>query len=109
MNKVWSEIKYVGKNFWKVLPVGSEINHENNVEKLREEGKYEPFNLKNMANDAFHIFYGLAGGLLLTTYIGLGAIEGAWTPKEIKEYNKRVQIENISPFLKQNELEKSVK
>ena len=94
--------KYVGKNFWKVLPVGSAINYEiNKAKKEKEENSYcNPIiNFKNMAEETFHVLYGVTGGLLITAYVANHIVKEASTPKGIKEKTEQVNIINKNGFV----------
>jgi hypothetical protein len=83
--------KYIGNNLWKVLPVGSAINYQN---RLKSTGKNIYYDTpKDVVNKAFHGLYAIAGIFTLAIYGSLGAITGAWTPKQMKAYNEKVKIE----------------
>jgi len=115
--QVFDGAKYVGKNFWKALPMGSAINYEIQREKeimneaYKEDSiQYELFRIKDIVQRTLHGFYAIAGTLLLGVYL-FGAIpKGELIPKQIKEYNKKMKkTEQVNQSVKQSELEKSVK
>jgi len=74
-------VGYVKNNFWKVLPLGSSINYIKNGKK------------KNATKDLFHDAYATVGILGLVIWLTGGVFLGAWTPKQIKQYNEKVRIE----------------
>lgn len=76
--------KYVGKNFWKVLPVGSLINYTVRLNKKLT--KETPL------GSAFHTLYGAGAIATLALYAFLGVETGAWTPAQIKQYNEKERI-----------------
>ena len=59
-NEILDAAKYVGKNFWKVLPVGSLINYGQKVRAGKSEG--------NRNAVALHFVYALIGTGALITY-----------------------------------------
>jgi len=73
--------RYVGNNFWKVLPLGSSINYIKNGKK------------KNATKDLFHDAYATVGILGLVIWLTGGVFLGTWTPKQIKQYNEKLRIE----------------
>ena len=77
--------KYVGKNFWKVLPVGSAINY---ADRIQESTKDTPIKY------AFHSLYGAIGVVILGAYTLLGLRTDSWTPAQIKQYNEKRKIIN---------------
>lgn len=84
--KFLDRTRYIGNNFWKVLPIGSAINYTNkNKEKI---GTFI-YELESWV----HVAYGLAGILTLAIYGSLGAVTGAWTPKQMKAYDEKIRIE----------------
>jgi hypothetical protein len=86
--KVLDGAKYIGKNFWKVLPIGSSLNHINkDKEKIGTIG-YE-------AKAMFHNVYALTGIIILGVYIPFGATTGAWTPKQIHIYNLEKKVDRV--------------
>jgi hypothetical protein len=87
MKKLIDAVKYVGKNFWKVLPVGSSINY---VKKQKEEGELieDNYTFKGI----FHDLYALGGVFALSGYLGVVSMTNSCSPKkQIKELNR---IEN---------------
>jgi len=86
MTKALDAVKYIGKNFWKVLPVGSKLNHINKDKENVGKFIYE-------AKSFFHDIYALAGICAVGGYMTFGAMTGAWTPKQINKYVNEYQIE----------------
>jgi hypothetical protein len=85
VEKTLDGARYIGKNFWKILPVGSAINYQ----EKRDKGLID----KNNPNGILHGMYALAGVGFLFSYILFETTTGAWTPKQIKAYNEKVRIE----------------
>jgi len=79
--------KYVGKNFWKVLPVGSLINNRNVSKKKGE---------KFLVSNSFmrHSAYALLGGVLIEIWALNGIFYSKWTPKQYKEAGLEKQYKN---------------
>jgi hypothetical protein len=78
--KVLDTAKYVGKNFWKVLPVGSLINFGYN--ELKKRKSYEN-PLKKIIGHTVYAFVGIS---VIEAPLILGIDTGAWTPKQYKEF-----------------------
>lgn len=89
MSKITDGLKYIGKNFWKVLPMGSGINFTNN--KFKNKHKIGTFAYE--AESFFHNIYAVAG---IATVMGYGfsiAASSEWKPKEIKRYFNEIHEE----------------
>ena len=94
--KVLDGAKYVGKNFWKVLPVGSIVNYDNKDKK----GLIKP----SFGKYCFHLLYGIAIAVGLTNYTIEGINSGAWTPKQIKACN---EVRRIKKEIEKTELDET--
>jgi hypothetical protein len=83
--KALDGLNYVGKNFWKILPVGSGVNYHNKLKNglIKEDRDKE----------TLHSLYGLFGIFALSIYLSGGLFTGTWTPKQIKEYSEKSEIE----------------
>jgi hypothetical protein len=96
--KVLDGAKYVGKNFWKVLPIGSSLNH---IKKDKEKIGTIDYEVKAM----FHNIYALAGVCIVGSYITFSAITGAWTPKQIKQYNEKIKEKEFIEAVENREVD----
>lgn len=63
--------KYVGKNFWKVLPIGHEINFLSGKSKIK--------------SGLAHLLFTILWICPLGVYVLNGTDDGKWTPKQYKE------------------------
>jgi hypothetical protein len=88
--KVLDGARYIGKNFWKVLPVGSAINYQDKLKLARRSAYFDTS--KEFINKTFHGLYALAGIYTLVIYGSLGVVTGVWTPKQMKAYNEKARI-----------------
>ena len=95
--------KYIGKNFWKVLPVGSKLNHIN-------KDKHKVGTFMYEVKSFFHDIYALAGIVTLGGYLTFGAMTGAWTPRQINEYELKKRVDEafieISPKYAKDKFDK---
>ncbi len=87
MTKLTDSIKYIGKNFWKVLPVGSSLNYRRKNKDKLEGREYD-------AKDILHDFYALAGVFALSGYLGTLSLTKEWEPKKQLEEIERIKVEN---------------
>jgi hypothetical protein len=90
MAKIINSIKYLGKNFWKVLPIGSSLNYEIK-NRAKDKSKTTEYNLGDnyTLKEIFHDFYALAGVFAVSGYLGFVGLTKEWSPKkQFEEYNR---------------------
>jgi hypothetical protein len=94
MSKIIDSVKYLGKNFWKVLPVGSSINYE---QKNRDKNKSKTteYNLGDnyTLRGVFHDIYALAGVFAVSGYLGFAGLTKEWSPKKQFEAYSKIEAE----------------
>lgn len=92
MSKIADGLKYVGKNFWKVLPIGSGINFSNN--RIKNIDKIDTFGYE--FKSFLHSIYAFAGIAAVGGYLSAAIGTSEWKPKEINKYfNELNQEANI--------------
>lgn len=88
MKKLTDSIKYIGKNFWKVLPVGSSLNYRRKNKDKLEGREYD-------AKEIFHDLYALAGVFALSGYLGNVGLTKEWELKKQLEEIERIEVEKM--------------
>lgn len=83
MPKALDAVKYIGKNFWKVLPMGSAVNFFNN----KKTSETKNFDTKGILHSA----YATLAPIVLTIYLSIGFTHEVWTPKEHRELNRKLR------------------
>jgi hypothetical protein len=95
MTKTLDALKYVGKNFWKVLPIGSLINQAkknspyDNFLEHKEPEKFSQERKKRSRTINRHAGYAALGSTLIGAYLFVGLNDGGWTPKQWKEESQQ--------------------
>lgn len=87
-NKVIDKAKYIGKNFWKVLPIASSINYDLKRKNQGNRGEDE-YTLKGILHD----LYALAGVSAIAGYFALVSSTDAWSPGRQFQELGRIEAE----------------
>lgn len=83
MKKISDNINYIGKNFWKVLPVGSLINYSAKVKKELIK--------TNVLKSGFHMLYVAVPSAILT-FLGLAGLAELSVNNNPIKYNEKQRI-----------------
>jgi hypothetical protein len=91
--KVLDGAKYIGKNSWKVLPVGSEINFKRNgTERMRRESSEIKYVLKELTKSVLHRAYSIVGLGGLAIYITASVGTNSLNPiNQFEKYSKEIK------------------
>jgi len=106
-NKILSEISYIGRNFWRFLPIGNEITIYNGINE--DEQLLTSSDIKNIkettSNRGIYSLIWVFGTLI---WFQNGINNGTWTPNQIIEYSKKEKENLILKTEKKKIIEKNL-